>query len=551
MADCGIVGILLREHKPVYEKLVYSLHALQHRGEDACGMLIYNEGECQLQRREGLVSDRFHIDESDLFPGDRGIGHTRYPTVSIDPKTARKNIQPLKISYPWIEFYIAHNGTMTSLCGVPLSLEKLRAGSLHKSDNEDIPEKPHEDCSIATSEARELLQRVEKEMEGGTDTEMIGRVMAYIARDMPLEDAIRKIVPCIVGSFSMLLQIGGKIIGFRDPHGIRPLCWAELPDGYVIASESCVMNDLRKLAYEPKPDAEPTASDAGSYPKITPNEVKPGEGIVLTDEGKESILLARSPRTAYCIFEDAYFSRPDSNVRNKILSTFRQRCGETLGRRLMSELTLAEAANTIIVPIPDGGIPFAVGLANATGIPLMSHALIRDKYIGRTFIRGANVRGEERKSLVKRKISFLHDVVKGKMVILADDSIVRGNTTIEVSHMATDAGASGVIWCFNFPPISHVCPLGIEMFTEGRGQFIVDRVAGPHDVHSLELGIAAILGAKAVYYMTLEEYRENLGLSEDEICTGCITGRYPFEELNLLYGSQAGDDDNDNGFSGT
>jgi amidophosphoribosyltransferase len=536
MADCGTVGIVAKDGKNVYHRLVHSLHVLQHRGEDACGILVYNNGEARLEQRAGLVSTSFHFTEDSIIDGDRGIGHTRYPTTNLSTDLPSCDIQPMEISYPWIKLYIAHNGTITSFCGIPLAwmldaghAPGLTGGSPSRhpdmAQRELRPPDIQHPASSIQYDPPQLLENIRGEMVGGTDTEAVGRILAHLARDSTLEQAIKQVVPQLTGSFAFLIQTGDKIIGIRDPYGIRPLCFGELPDAYVVASESCVMNELRKLYYH-----------GIKIPRV---DVEPGAGVIITDKGVENATLAVSHRTAFCIFEDAYFSRPDSNVRGQILSSFRQRCGERLGLRLKTDLTLRDAESSIIIPIPDGGIPFGVGLSRATGIPLMSHGLIRDKYTGRTFIRGQETYGLNRSDLVMRKISFLHDVVEDKLVILADDSIVRGTTTRRVSAMALEAGARDLIYCFNFPPVRFMCPLGIEMFRGGREQFIANRVAGADNYQQLEIGIAKILGVRAAYYTRLEEYLEELNLTPDEACIGCTTGIYPFDELNQLYGSMS------------
>jgi amidophosphoribosyltransferase len=527
MADCGIVGLLAKDGKDVYERLVHSLHVLQHRGEDACGILICNNGEFRLEQRMGLVSSSFHFTEDCTIHGDRGIAHTRYPTTNLTADSPACDIQPLEISYPWIRFYIAHNGTITSFCGLPLSptgSEEQLMDDNSSSKTQDSRLKT-QDPSPITHHSSLLLQRIRRDMIGGTDTEAVGRILAYLARESTLEQALKQVIPELTGSFAFLIQTEDRIIGIRDPLGIRPLCLGDLPDAYVIASESCVMNELRKLYYQQM-----------RIPRV---DVEPGAGVIISDKGVETVRFAASSRTAFCIFEDAYFSRPDSKVRGQILSSFRQRCGERLGARLKADLTLRDAEDSIIIPIPDGGIPFGVGLSRATGIPLMSHGLIRDKYTGRTFIRGEETQGLDRSALVMRKISFLHDVIEDKVVILADDSIVRGTTTRRVSAMAVEAGAKDVIWCFNFPPIRYICPLGIEMFKGGRDQFIANRATDAHDHQQVETGIAKILGVKAAYYMRLEEYLQELNLTPDKACIGCIKGIYPFDELNRIYGNAA------------
>lgn len=521
MSDCGIVGIFSKHGYDIYEKLVHSLHVLQHRGEDACGILIFNNGNYRHERRIGLVSTNFHFSPECIIKGDRGIGHTRYPTSNLSSNSPTDDIQPIEISYPWIKFYIAHNGTIISYCGVPLSRTESTERNNIQEDFECL------------SEAENLLNKVKRDMRGGTDTETVGRILAYAAEKyiltskskLPseaLELAMKEVLPKLTGSFSFLIQTDDATIGIRDPYGIRPLSLIEMPDSYVLASESCVMNELRKLYYHSV--------------KIPREDVQPGVAVIITKDGIRKSVISQSISTAFCIFEDAYFSRPDSNVRGQILSSFRQRCGERLGERLKNDLTIKDAENSIIIPIPDGGIPFGVGLSKSTGIQLMSHGLIRDKYTGRTFIRGPEIYGLDRAALVMRKLSFLHDVVEDKIVILADDSIVRGTTTRRVSAMALEAGAKDVIWCFNFPPIRYICPLGIEMFRGGREQFIANKVASIDSHAELEVGIAKILGARSAYYMKLEEYLEELNLTEDQACTGCINGVYPFEELNRLYG---------------
>jgi len=528
MADCGVVGIFSKDHTDIYEKLVHSLHVLQHRGEDACGILICDDGKFRLERRTGLVSTNFSFSEDCIIKGDRGIGHTRYPTSNLTSKSPTDDIQPIKISYPWITFYIAHNGNITSFCGVPLFQTE---STEIRRPTETVKFECSEDQEITTEVAKLLLQTVKDEMIGGADTETVGRILAHVARGilqnkMPtsqaIEKAMMKVAPKLTGSYTFLIVTDDSVMGIRDPYGVRPLCFIELPDGYAMASESCVLNELRKLFYSDK--------------KIPRKDVDPGTAVIISDEGIKTVQFANSERTAYCIFEDAYFSRPDSNVRGHILSRFRQRCGEHLGKRLKAELTLQEAEDSIIIPVPDGGIPFGVGLSQSTGIPLMSHGLIRDKYTGRTFIRGPETQGLDRGSLVMRKLSFLHDVLEDKIVILADDSVVRGTTTRRVSAMAMDAGAKDVIWCFNFPPIRYICPLGIEMFKGGRDQFIANKVLPTDNLYELEKGIAKILGAKAAYYMDLESYLQELYLNKDQVCAGCITGVYPFDELTQLYG---------------
>lgn len=533
MADCGLVGIFSKKGEDIYEKLVHSLHVLQHRGEDACGILIYNrsKGKFYLKRRLGLVSMNFRLDRK--IPGDRGIGHTRYPTTNLSAKDARCDIQPLEIAYPWIRFFIAHNGTIISFCHTLIDNRDNQPKDVQSNLAIDLC---HYEDIITPEEARAILYTAKSEMEGGTDTELIGRILAHVSRGiidreptMPksivIENAFRMIAPYITGSYSFLIQTEDAILGIRDPLGIRPLCFIEPKDAYILASESCVMNELRKLYYHSV--------------KIPRTDVKPGTGISITDGYAREFKIMDCDRTAYCIFEDAYFSRPDSNVRGKILSTFRQKCGERLGQRLKQELSLKDAEDSIIIPIPDGGIPFGVGISKATNIQLMFHGLIRDKYTGRTFIRGSNTYGLDRGALVMRKLSFLHDVIRHKTVILADDSIVRGTTTRRVSKMAIEAGAKDVIWCFNFPPIRYTCPLGIEMFKGGRDQFIANKVESVKTHKDLEVGIAKILGAKLAFYMTLQEYVEELGLKEDQVCTGCITGKYPFDELTKLYGIES------------
>ncbi len=168
MADCGIVGLFAKDGKDVYERLVHSLHVLQHRGEDACGILICNNGELRLEQRIGLVSSNFHFTQDCIIHGDRGIGHTRYPTTNLAAHSPTCDIQPIEISYPWIRFYIAHNGTIMSFCGLPLSEGRDTA------------------CRVSTARANQLLQQIRPDMVGGTDTEAVGRILAYLARESSL-----------------------------------------------------------------------------------------------------------------------------------------------------------------------------------------------------------------------------------------------------------------------------------------------------------------------------------------------------------------------------
>ena len=226
MADCGIVGIFAKNRENVYERLVHSLHVLQHRGEDACGILIHNNGESRLERKIGLVSTGFHFTPESIMDGDRGIGHTRYPTSNLSTGLPSCDIQPIEISYPWIKLYIAHNGTITSFCGLPLS----QTESDEQLEDEAVLEEVC-DSELTPASARQLLRRIKGEMIGGTDTETVGRILAHLAQHCTLDEALKQVIPKLAGSFAFLIQTEDKVIGIRDPHGIRPLCFGELPDG--------------------------------------------------------------------------------------------------------------------------------------------------------------------------------------------------------------------------------------------------------------------------------------------------------------------------------
>lgn len=452
--ECGVVGVF---GHPEAAKYVYlGLYALQHRGQEAAGIVSAHNGKLYQHRDVGLVREVFDDKRLggpllDKLPGSAAIGHTRYSTAGHDPKL---NVQPLYVETSKGPLAISHNGNLTNAAEIRRDLE--REGSIFQAT---------------------------------TDTEAFLHLMARSRENAPRHALRDALLHPVEGAFSIALLTRDRLIVARDRHGFRPLSigkmkTAEGEVAWVFASETCVF-DLIGATHE--------------------GDVQPGEMITVSDSGAERESFASPASSAACVFEHVYFARPDSTVFGRPVEKSRFQMG-----RILAEESLPAA--DCVVPVPDGGTISAMGFAEASGLPY-TRALIRNHYVGRTFIEPNN-----RDIKVRQKLNPIRHLIEGRRVVLIDDSIVRGTTSRAIVQLVREAGAKEVHLRIACPPTIAACYYGVDTPDPAK------LMANTHSVEE----IRAHSGADSLAYLSMDGLRRAV---EDEggkrHCYSCYTGRYP------------------------
>lgn len=444
--ECGVLGVYAPGHGAARIGF-FSLFALQHRGQESAGLAVSDGEKVRLIRGMGLVNQVFDASILEELPGHIAVGHTRYSTTGA---SVLVNAQPVYCVSQIGEIAVAHNGNLVN--------------------------------------AREL--RLEMELDGEhfdstSDTEILARIMMRNLHLGP-EAAVAEVMRRAHGAYSVTVLTPTKLIGFRDPAGIRPLVVGKLgEDGYVIASETCAFNPV------------------GATPV---RELEPGEMVIVDSRGMRFACGQKPTRKAMCLFELIYFARPDSEMYGTTIYSARER----MGRRL-AEVRPVDA--DIVVPVPDSGIPAALGYSAATGIPFRE-GMIKSRYIHRTFIQPDQ---RMRELGVKMKLSPLVDHLEGKRIVLVDDSIVRGTTTKQIVKLLFDSGAKEVHVRITAPPIRFPCFYGIDMATKR------ELAAAIMTIDELE----SYLGATSLAYLSLAGAVAAVGRPYQTFCTACFSGDYP------------------------
>ncbi len=449
---CGVFGIYDLDGGNVVPSIYYGLTALQHRGQESCGMAVSRtEGEAgniQFHKDLGLVSEVFREDTLDKMTGDIGIGHVRYSTTGA---SVAENAQPLVLSYIKGTLALAHNGNLVNT--PELKWELIQNGAVFHTT---------------------------------TDSEVIA---FHIARERvhsnSVEEAILKTARKLRGAYGLVIMSPRKLIGVRDPYGLKPLCLGKKGNAYVLASESCAL-----------------ASVGAEFIR----DVEPGEMVTISREGIESNKELSTGKHAHCVFEYIYFARLDSTLDGVEIYDARVRGGKSLAKSYPVEADL-------VTGVPESGIPAAKGFSEASGIPF-GLAFYKNSYIGRTFIKPTQ---KERESSVHMKLSVLDSVVKGKRIVLVDDSIVRGTTIANLIHMLKKAGALEVHVRICSPPFLHPCYFGTDVPSNDQ------LIASSHTTEE----ICRMIGADSLGYMQID-YLEGMagGLP---LCKACFDGKYPME----------------------
>jgi amidophosphoribosyltransferase len=452
-------GVFAIYGHPEAAKLTYlGLYALQHRGQESAGICTSDGAEVHCVKSMGHVADIFTPPVIDALPGEQAIGHTRYSTAG---DTALLNAQPFSVACNKGRIAVAHNGNITNATELRRELE--RQGSIFQSNS---------------------------------DTEVILHLVAH-SRERTLSGALRDALLQIEGAFSLVFLAEDRVIVARDPHGFRPLAAGQMEFSggriaHVFASETCAF-DLMGAVYL--------------------NEVAPGEMVIVGPEGVTRERYAPEQPRAQCVFEHVYFSRPDSIVFERSVQESR----EMLGRLLARE---APADADLVVPVPDSGVAAAIGYAAESGLPFR-HALIRNHYVGRTFIEPSQV---IRDFGVKLKLNPVRHLLEGQRVVLVDDSIVRGTTSRKIVRMVRQAGAREVHVRVSCPPTISPCFYGVDTPTKN------ELIGANNTVEE----IRRFVEADSLAYLSLASLRKAVGDDrKHEYCYACYTGDYPTELVNI------------------
>ena len=448
--ECGVFGIYGQPEAVAHVAL--GLHALQHRGQEAAGIVTYDGAHFHNHRGLGHVEDNFGS-ESVIrkLKGNMAVGHVRYSTTG---ETLLRNVQPLFAEMEFGGLALGHNGNLTN--AMALRRQLVRRGCLFQST---------------------------------TDTEVIIHLIAislYSTVEDRLIDALRQ----IEGAYSLVALTPDSVIGVRDPLGIRPLVLGKLEKGWILASETCALDII-----------------GAEFVR----DVEPGEIVILSADGIRSVKPFVKTQRRFCIFEYIYFARPDSVMEGTSVYEARKLIGKELARESRIEAD-------VVVPVPDSGVPAAIGFAAEAGIPF-ELGIIRNHYVGRTFIQPTD---NIRHTGVKMKHNANRPILAGKRVILVDDSIVRGTTSRKIVEMVRQAGATEVHMRISSPPTTHSCYFGID--TPEREKLLAAR-------YDLD-GMAKLIGVDSLAFISIDGLYRAVGEAgrdnaSPQFCDACFTGDYP------------------------
>ncbi len=450
--ECGVFGIWSPTTAPLADTVYYGLFALQHRGQESCGIVINDDGIFSSYKDSGLVGDVFTPEIlHSLGQGNMAVGHVRYGTLESGD---RVNAQPLVVNHVKGKMAIANNGSLTNYRQLREQLE-LDGSIFH---------------TISDTEVISYL--IIKERLSATS----------------IEEAVRRAVPYLEGAFTLVIMSPGKLLAVRDPRGFRPLCYGQRPDGsYVVASETCAL-------------------DAAGATFI--RDIQPGEIVLFDDDGVHAdTTYCNSKPRSMCVFEFVYLARPDSTLDGSSVHLARQKAGEFLAKAYPVDAD-------VVIGVPDSGLDAAMGYAKESGIPY-DMGLLKNKYIGRTFIAPTQ---SDREDKVRIKLNPVPSTIRGKRVVMVDDSIVRGTTCMRIVRLLREAGATEVHMRVSAPPFLHPCYYGTDI--DSREALIAHN-------HSVE-EIAQIIGVDSLGYLRLEDLKhiaENC--PSDGFCSACFDNRYP------------------------
>ena len=465
--ECGVFGIYGHDEAAALTAL--GLHALQHRGQEAAGIVSHDGKHFHSHKAMGKVGDNFSTEDViSSLKGAAALGHNRYATTG---GTVLRNVQPIFADLANGGIAVAHNGNLTNAS--TLRKQLIAEGSIFQST---------------------------------MDTEVIIHLIAN-SKKIKVVDRIIDAMDKIAGAYSLVVQTSKKMVGMRDPFGVRPLVLGKLDNAYILASETCALDII-----------------GADFIR----DVDPGEVVIVDERGVTSISPFSAPPSRFCIFEHIYFARPDSVLENRSVYDVRK----DIGRQLATE---KKVEADMVIPVPDSGTPAAIGYAEESGIPF-ELGIIRNHYVGRTFIEPTD---QIRHLGVKLKHNANRSLIEGKRVVLVDDSIVRGTTSTKIVQMVREAGATEVHMRIASPPTTHSCFYGVD--TPSRQKLLAAR----YTVDDM----CEFIGADSLSFISLDGLYAAMGeisrnSEQPQYCDACFSGEYPIdlvdhdsgndEELTLL-----------------
>ena len=446
--ECGIFGIRSTSGTNVASAAYYALFALQHRGEESCGIAVNADGIITCHKDAGQVNDVFTKQVLEGLSGEMAVGHVRYG-ADVD---SRLNAQPIVVRHVKGGMALCNNGSLTNAAQLREELE-LNGSVFH-----------------STSDAELIAQLITRErLSSGS-----------------IEEAVAKAMNRLEGAYSIVLMTATKLIAARDPHGFHPICMGRLGDDVVFASETCALDSIGATFVR---------------------DVLPGEIVVANDEGIRSVKdHCGEVKRSLCVFEYIYFARPDSVVDGCSVHLARQRAGAFLAKSHPVDADL-------VVGVPDSGIDAAIGYSRQSGIPY-GLGFIKNKYIGRTFIQPGQ---SQRENLVRIKLNAVGEAVRGKRIVLIDDSIVRGTTIARIAKLLRDAGASEIHMRSSAPPFLYPCYFGTDIDSPER------LIANQYPMEE----IANVIGVDSLGYLSTQDVLHIAEEAGEGFCTACFTGEYP------------------------
>lgn len=450
--ECGVFGVYSPETYGIADTVYYGLFALQHRGQESCGIVVNDDGVFSPYKDTGLVNDVFTPEIIErLGEGSIAVGHVRYGTTGSND---RSNAQPIVVNHVKGKMALAHNGNLVNSGELRRELE-LQGSIFHTT----------------------------------SDTEVISYIITKERLTAPsIEQAVNRAMDKLKGAYSLVVMSPSKLIAVRDEHGFRPLCYGKTADGrYIVASESCALEAVGAQFIR---------------------DIKPGEIVVFDKNGVRTIEdhCNKKPCTL-CVFEYIYFARPDSIIDGCCVHSARVRAGAFLA---LQHPVQAD----VVIGVPDSGLDAAIGYSKQSGIPY-GIGFIKNKYIGRTFIAPGQKNREDK---VRIKLNPIPDTVRGKRIVMIDDSIVRGTTSARIVKLLREAGASEIHMRVSAPPFLNPCYYGTDI--DSRDNLIACR-------HSTE-EIAEIIGVDSLGYLSIENVKQIAkGMNGCGYCTACFDGVYP------------------------
>ena len=446
--ECGVFGIYNKNNWNTAEMTYFGLYALQHRGQESAGIAINDNGTIIYHKEMGMVSEVFDEVIINHLHGQMAIGHVR---SAMSGENQKENTQPLVLKYTKGNMALAHNGSLVNAAKIRNDLEEK--GFLFQS----------------YSDAEVIAALLSKER----------------IRHHSIEESLVEVMKQIKGAYSLLVMTPHKLIAARDPLGMRPLCIGKKDDSYVFSSETAALETI-----------------GANFVR----DVKPGEIVVVNEEGITSIQTEAPKESKMCIFEFVYFARPDSIIDGADVYEARLEAGKILAREHPVDADL-------VIGVPDSGLTAALGYAMESGIPY-GDGLMKNRYIGRTFIRPSQ---EMREQAVRLKLNPLKSQVDGKRIIMIDDSIVRGTTSKRIVKMLKEVGAKEVHIRVSSPPVYYPCYFGID--TPHKENLIANH-------YSIE-EIAELIGADSLAFLSIEGLKKTPIGAKCGFCTACFDGNYP------------------------